>query len=389
MTPDLPEKVPSQRLEIFRKCYRHCALFPMPAVNWLWCIGACLIAALGFMVLSGLFLAINYQPDIDHAFSSVMTLERHVPAGWLVRAIHMGGATMLFAALYLHIGRGLWYGSYKAPREFVWISGLLLMSLFMMTAFAGYILPWGQMSYWGATVATHALGSIPLIGKPLTIFLLGSPELGNIALRRFFVLHFTIGFIAVALVMLHVLCLHSVGSTNPTEESAKPDTTLRPFHPFYTIKDATAVCLFLIIYAVLIFFLPQLIEKQANLFPANPFKTPPAISPEWYLAPFFAMLRAIPSQLGGLMVALSSVLLLFALPWLDRSPRHNARYRPFIRIGWVLFFISFLTLIIAGLAPASHLWIIMSRIALIIWFSVFLILLPYTSWKECQKETQP
>ncbi|MDF7673777.1 cytochrome b N-terminal domain-containing protein [Acetobacteraceae bacterium ESL0709] len=377
-----------QRLSAFRKIHEHFVNFPMPAVNWLWCLGACLITALGLMGLSGLFLAINYQPDIQHAFSSVMTLERRVPAGWLIRSLHMGGATMLFAALYLHIGRGLWYGSYKAPREFVWLSGLLLMALFMVTAFAGYILPWGQMSFWGATVATHAIGSIPLIGKSLLSLLLGGPELGDVALRRFFVLHFALGFIAVALVALHILCLHGVGSTNPTAESRKPDLTTRPFHPFYTIKDAIAVCVFLMVYTGLIFFLPQLIEKQANLLPANPFKTPPAISPEWYLAPFFAMLRAVPSQLGGLIIALSSIIVLFALPWLDRSPRHNARFRPLVSSGWILFFASFLTLTIAGLEPPSAFWILLSRVALVAWFSIFLILLPYASWRDCQQEVK-
>ncbi|WP_236646622.1 cytochrome b [Aristophania vespae] len=379
--PDL-EHQSGQRLSFLYSFYKHFSHYPMPPVNWFWCLGACLLAALGLMMLSGLFLAINYVPDTHQAFQAIVTIERHVPSGWLIRAIHMAGATMIFAALYLHIGRGLWYGSYKAPREFVWLTGLLLMALFMVTAFAGYVLPWGQMSYWGATVITHAIESIPFIGKPLLNFLLGGPELGDIALRRFFILHFTLGFVAVAIIALHILCLHAVGPTNPTLDSPQPKRVTRPFHPFYTIKDNIAVCVFLIIYTILIFYLPHLIEKQANLLPANSLKTPDTISPEWYLAPFFAMLRAVPSQLGGLAIAFASLLMLFALPWLDRSPKHNATYRPLVRLGWILFFTAFLTLIVAGLEPPSTWWIWLSRVALLIWFSVFLVILPYASFRE-------
>ncbi len=381
-TPTPPSHWLDRRLPFLRPFCRHMARFPMPPVNLLWTIGACLIAAFGLMIVSGIFLALHYQPDMTQAFESIEAIERRVPSGWLIRSIHAGGVSMLFAALYLHIGRGLWYGSYKAPRELVWLSGLIVMLLFMVTAFAGYVLPWGQMSYWGATVITHAVDAVPAIGHPLLVYLLGEETLGNIALHRFFILHFTLGFIIAALIGLHIICLHGTGSSNPTLDSPQPDKTTRPFAPFYVVKDSLAVCIFLALLAGLIFFLPGLLSKIDNITPANPLKTPADITPEWYLAPWFAMLRAIPSRLGGLIIAGSSLLVLFALPWLDISPRHNATYRPFIRIGMGLFFLAFLTLIVAGLQPATPLWAWISRGALLVWFLVFLVLLPFTAWQE-------
>ncbi|MXV44955.1 cytochrome b [Saccharibacter sp. 17.LH.SD] len=372
----------NKRLPFLRPLHQHFSRFPMPPVNGWWTLGACLIAIVLLMGASGLFLALNYTPDIQQAFSSIETIERRVPSGWLIRSLHMGGATVFFAALYLHIGRGLWYGSYKAPRELVWLSGLLLMVLFMTTAFAGYVLPWGQMSYWGATVITHAIEAIPALGKPLVTFLLGGNDLGTVALHRLFVLHFTLGFIVLAIIGLHVLCLHGVGSSNPTADSPTPITTTRPFHSDYSIKDGLAVCGVLIIYAILIFFLPDWLEKTSNLIPADPLKTPSDITPEWYLAPFYAMLRAVPSRLGGLIIAATSIIILFALPWLDQSPRHNATYRPTIRVGMTLAFMAFLTLGIAGLHTPSTIWLWLSRLSLIVWFSVFLLILPLTARHE-------
>lgn len=380
--PTPPSHWLDTRLPFLRPLCRHMARFPMPPVNWLWTIGACLMVAFALMVVSGIFLAFQYQPNIAQAFDSIEAIERRVPSGWLVRSIHTGGVSLLFGALYLHIGRGLWYGSYKAPRELVWLSGLIVMLLFMATAFAGYVLPWGQMSYWGATVITHAVEAIPGIGHPLLVYLLGEDTLGDVALHRFFILHFILGFIIAALIGLHILCLHGTGSSNPTLDSPQPDKTTRPFAPYYVVKDSLAVCIFLALLAGLIFFLPGLLGKIDNITPANPLKTPADITPEWYLAPWFAMLRAIPSRLGGLIVAAISLLSLFALPWLDRSPRHNATYRPYIRIGMSLFFLAFFVLIMAGLQPATSLWAWISRGAILIWFLVFFVLLPFTAWQE-------
>lgn len=380
--PHTPKNWLDQRLPFVRSLYRHMTQFPMPPVSFWWGFGACLIAALLFIGVSGLFLAINYTPDTQQAFNSIETIQRRIPSGWLIRSLHTGGVTMLFGALYLHIGRGLWYGSYKAPRELVWLTGLLLMMLFMCTAFAGYILPWGQMSYWGATVITHAIEAIPGIGKPLVTLLLGEDTLGTIALHRFFVLHFTLGFVAFALVALHVICLHGTGSSNPTLDSAHPITKTRPFHPYYSSKDGILISIFLLIYAILIFFLPDWLEKTSNLIPANPLKTPADITPEWYLAPFYAILKAVPSRLGGLVLAVLSILVLFALPWLDRSPRHNATYRPIIACGLTFAFTAFITLGAAGLHSSTPFWIWLSRISLIVWLGVFLGILPFVSYKE-------
>lgn len=371
-----------QRLPFLRWLHHHMATFPMPPVNGWWGLGACLITALCLMGLSGLFLAITYTPDIHQAFNAIEEIERRIPCGWLIRSIHTTGATMLFAALYLHIGRGLWYGSYKAPREFVWLSGLVLMALFMTTAFAGYVLPWGQMSYWGATVVTHAVSAVPVIGKPLLALLLGEDSLGTIALHRFFVLHFALGFIALAIVGLHVLFLHGTGSSNPTADSPQPITHTRPFFPYYSSKDGVIVCGFLLLYALIMFFLPDWVEKTSNIIPANPLKTPSDITPEWYLAPFYAMLRAVPSRLGGLIIAGSSLLVLVALPWLDRSPRHNATYRPMLRIGMVAVFVAFITLGAAGVHSPTALWLWLSRTAMCVWFGTFLIVLPLTARHE-------
>ncbi|MBE1724104.1 MULTISPECIES: cytochrome b [Acetobacteraceae] len=372
------------RLPFLRPFCQHMTRFPMPPVNLLWTLGACLMVAFGLMVVSGLFLSLHYQPDLAQAFDSVEAMERRVPSGWLIRSIHTGGVSLLFAALYLHVGRGLWYGSYKAPRELVWLSGLFLMLLFMTTAFAGYVLPWGQMSYWGATVITHAVEAIPGIGHGLLVYLLGEDTLGGVALHRFFILHFTLGFIIAAVVGLHILCLHGTGSSNPTLDSPHPDRTTRPFAPFYVVKDCLAVCVFLALFAGLIFFLPGLLGKLDNIIPANPLKTPTDITPEWYLAPWFAMLRAVPSRLGGLIAAATSLLVLFILPWLDQSPRHNATYRPLARMGLGLFFIAFIILILAGMNRATPLWVWLSRGAMLVWFLTFLGLLPLAAYRERQ-----
>lgn len=373
-----------RRLPFLRPFRTHFDSYPMPPVNWLWSLGACLMAGLCLLVASGLFLALFYTPDAGPhgAFAALDALKRRVPCGWLLQGLHAGGASMLFAALYIHVGRGLWYGSYKAPRELVWLSGLTLLLLFMTTAFAGYVLPWGQMSYWGATVITNAVESVPYIGKPLMVYLLGGEGLGTIALHRFFVLHIALGFFAFVLVTLHILCLHGVGTSNPTLGGPRPVKATRPFAPYYTAKDGLAVCVFLFLYAVLVFFLPGWIENALNILPADPLHTPPDITPEWYLAPYFAMLRAIPSRLGGLIVAAGSLAVLFALPWLDRSKLHNATWRPLLRFGWPLWFAAFLTLTAAGLHTPTPLWVGLSRGALVVWFIVPCLLMPLAARRE-------
>lgn len=372
----------NRRLPFLAPFWQHFENYPMPPVNWLWGLGACLIVGLCLLVASGAFLALSYTAVPTLAFQAINNIERHVPAGWFLRGLHAGGASMLFAALYLHVGRGLWYGSYKAPRELVWWSGLCLMLLFMTTAFAGYVLPWGQMSYWGATVITNAVGDIPIIGPPLLAYLLGGEGLGDVALHRFFILHMVLGFFAFVLVALHILCLHGVGTSNPTLGGPRPVRTTRPFVPYYATKDGLVVCVFLLFYAALVFFLPDWLENPVNLLPANPLRTPANITPEWYLAPWFAMLRAIPSRLGGLVVAATSLAMLFILPWLDRSKIHNATWRPLLRFGWPLFFMGFLTLAAAGEHPPTEGWVWISRVAIAVWFLVPCLLVPLSAKRE-------
>lgn len=371
-----------ERLPFLKPLCRHIVRFPVPPVNLLWTLGACLIVGFALMLTSGVFLSLHYDSHIEQAFASIEAIDRRIPSGWLLHSFHTGGVSLLFAALYIHLARGLWYGSYKAPRELVWLSGLTLMLLFMVTAFAGYVLPWGQMSYWGATVITHAIEAIPGIGRPLITYLLGESTLGAVALHRFFILHFALGFIIAAIIGLHILLLHGTGSSNPTLDSPHPVHKTRPFIPFYAFKDGLAVCGFLALLTGVIFFFPALLTKISNTIPADPLKTPVDITPEWYLAPYFAILRAIPSRLGGLILAIGSIAILFILPWLDRSPRYNATYRPFLRIGLVIFFAAFLTLTIAGLQKVTPLWLWLSRGSLAVWFFVFLVLIPLTAYQE-------
>ncbi|WP_408874001.1 cytochrome bc complex cytochrome b subunit [Gluconobacter roseus] len=362
---------------------REYVTFPMPRnLNALWSFGAFLIVTMAFMIASGLFLAINYTPDITQAFANVEAIDRQIPSGWFIRSLHMGGVTMLFACLYIHLGRGLWYGSYKAPRELLWLTGLGLMLMVMVTAFAGYVLPWGQMSYWGATVVLNAVHAIPLIGHPLSELLLGGETLGNIALHRLFVLHFTMAFAILGVITLHVAALHVVKSNNPTGiDPTSPAQTL-PFHPYYTSRDGFALCLFLMVYAGLVFFLPGLLTLADNYIQANPLITPRDIRPEWYFAPFYAILRAVPSRLGGLILATGSLAVLFALPWLDRSPIRPATRRPLVRLSLPLAFASFILLGVAGMHPPTEAWLTISRMAMVWWFIHFLLVMPLASERE-------
>lgn len=373
------------RLPVISAFRREYIDFAMPRnLNYLWNFGAFATIALALLVLSGLFLAINYTPTTAAAFASIETIDRAVASGWFVRAIHMGGVSMLFAALYVHLARSLYYGSYKAPREVLWLTGLGLLLLIMVAAFAGYILPWGQMSYWGATVVINAIKAIPLVGRPLTNWLLGADGLGDAALHRIYVLHFTTAFATLGVIALHVMALHMTGSNNPTgAEPSGPDETI-PFHPYYTTKDGLGICLFLGVYAVLIFFLPNFLTLSDNYLQADPLVTPGDITPEWYFAPFYAILRAVPFKLGGLMAAAGSIAVLFAIPWLDRSPVRSARARPLLRMAFVPLILSFLALGLAGMHAPTWGWLWLSRVATLVWYGYFLILLPTLSARECR-----
>ncbi|QQX91688.1 cytochrome b N-terminal domain-containing protein [Gluconobacter sphaericus] len=383
-TPDTePPGWLEHRLPVMSLLRHHYVAFPMPRnLNALWSFGAFLIVTMAFMVASGLFLAINYTPDITQAFASVEAIDRQIPSGWFIRSLHMGGVTMLFGCLYIHIGRSLWYGSYKAPRELLWLTGLGLMLMVMVTAFAGYVLPWGQMSYWGATVILNAVHAVPVIGQPLSELLLGGDTLGNVALHRLFVLHFTMAFAILGVIALHVAALHVVKSNNPSGvDPVSPKQTL-PFHPYYTSRDGFALCLFLMVYAGLVFFLPDLLTLADNYVQANPLVTPRDIRPEWYFAPFYAILRAVPSRLGGLLLASGSLAVLFVLPWLDRSAIRPAAQRPMVRMSLHLAFAAFILLGITGMHAPTPAWLLASRVAIAWWFIHFLLVTPLASERE-------
>ncbi len=349
--------------------------YAMPRnLNYLWNFGAFVTVSLALLLLSGIFLAVNYTATAAAAFASVETIDRQVPSGWLVRSIHMGGVSMFFAALYIHLWRSLYYGSYKAPREVLWLTGMLLMVMVMAAAFAGYVLPWGQMSYWGLTVASHALSSVPLIGRGLGGWLLGGPVLGDTALHRIYVLHFVVAFAVVGVVVLHVVALHVTGSNNPLGIAVKSARDTVPFHPFYTTKDGLGLTLFALVFAVLVFFLPGWLTLPDNYLEANPLSTPADITPEWYFAPFYAILRAGGGL--GLLLSAGSIAVLFALPWLDTSPVRSARFRPLFRPLLVLLLLSFVLLGVAGFQPPSGVWLVLSRIATAYWLLFFLAGLP-------------
>ncbi|MEM5516685.1 cytochrome b N-terminal domain-containing protein [Henriciella sp. AS95] len=343
------------RLPVVRLAYDSFVDFPTPKnLNYWWTFGGILAVCLMTQILTGVVLAMHYTPTVDGAFASVERIMRDVPFGWLIRYIHANGASMFFLAVYIHMFRGLYYGSYKAPREILWILGCVIFLLMMGTAFLGYVLPWGQMSYHGANVITGLIGAVPIIGDSIKAWLMGGPSIGNQTLQRFFSLHYLLPFMIAGVVILHIWALHVPGNNNPTgvearkdPEGLKKDTV--PFHPYYTIKDAFAIVVFLIIFATFVFYAPNVLGHADNYIEANPLVTPAHIVPEWYLLPFYAILRAITFNIGpidakllGVIAMFGSIAILFLLPWLDTSKVKSMRYRPVAR----QFFLGF---VVAGL----------------------------------------
>jgi quinol-cytochrome oxidoreductase complex cytochrome b subunit len=359
--------------------------YPTPKnLNYLWNFGSLAGITLVIMIISGLFLAMNYNPSVAHAFDSVERIMREVNGGWLIRYIHMNGASMFFIVVYIHIFRGLYYGSYKNPRELLWILGVVILLLMMATAFMGYVLPWGQMSYWGATVITNLFSAFPF-GEGIVEWLWGGFSVGNPTLNRFFVLHYLLPFLIIAVVMLHLVSLHRFGSSNPTGiEIPKKDKI--PFHPYYTFKDLYGLSIYLMVYAFFIFFAPNFFGEPDNYIPANPLVTPPHIVPEWYFLPFYAILRSIPSKLGGVLAMFSAVVVLALVPWLDRHSVRSARYRPiFKKLFWV-FLLNCLVLGWVGANPPEGSFIIIGRLATMYYFAHFFVIYPLLSIyeKPCQ-----
>jgi ubiquinol-cytochrome c reductase cytochrome b subunit len=301
---------------------------------------------------------------------------RDVNYGWLIRYIHTTGASVFFAVVYIHIFRGLYYGSYKAPRELLWWLGVIILLLMMATAFFGYTLPWGQMSFWGATVITNLFSAIPVIGESVVTWLWGGFTVGDPTLNRFYALHYLLPFVIVAVVGLHLVALHRFGSNNPTGIDTKDPADTIPFHPYYTVKDLFGFIVLLLVFGWFVFYEPNALLNSDNYIPANPGITPSHIVPEWYLLPFYAILRSIPNKLAGVIAMLTSILVLFALPWLDTSPVRSARFRPIFKVFYWLLVADCVLLTYAGEQPPEGTWLIISRIAAAYYFGHFFLVLP-------------
>ena len=319
--------------------------YPVPRnLNYLWTFGGILMVMLVSQILTGVVLAMHYTPHATLAFSSVEHIMRDVNYGWLIRYIHMNGASMFFIVVFIHIFRGLYFGSYKPPREILWWLGIVILLLMMATAFMGYVLPWGQMSFWGATVITNLFSAIPLVGDKIVTLLWGGFSVDNATLNRFFALHYLLPFVIAGVVVLHIWALHVHGSNNPLGIDTRGPQDTIPFHPYYTIKDAFGVAVFLIFFAFFVFFAPNMLGHPDNYIPANPMVTPAHIVPEWYFLPFYAILRSvtfdilfIDAKLGGVLAMFGSILILFLLPWLDTSRVRSGRFRPVFKIFFWIF----------------------------------------------------
>ena len=379
------------RLPIFTFMHHELHEYPTPRnLSYMWNFGSLAGIVLVVMIITGITLAMQYTAHVDYAFESVERIMRDVNYGWLIRYIHMNGASFFFIVVYIHMFRGLYYGSYKAPREVLWGLGVIILLLMMATAFMGYVLPWGQMSFWGATVITNLFSAIPWIGDALVTWLWGGFSVDNPTLNRFYALHYLLPFVIVAVVVLHLWALHRFGSNNPLGIDAKGPQDKIPFHPYYTAKDAFGLGVFLTIFAAVVFFAPNYMGHPDNYIPADPLVTPSHIVPEWYFLPFYAMLRAITfdigipftgiiiieAKLGGVIVMFASILVLFFLPWLDTSPVRSSRFRPLHKqFFWILAAVSVM-LGYVGSQPPEEPWVTVGQICTFWYFFHFLVILP-------------
>jgi ubiquinol-cytochrome c reductase cytochrome b/c1 subunit len=372
-----------QRMPIFTMMQKEYGSFPTPRnFNYFWNFGALAMVNLVIMIATGVFLAMHYTPHTSMAFDSVERIMRDVNYGWLMRYVHANGASMFFIVVYVHIWRGMYYGSYKAPRELLWMLGVAIFLLMMATAFMGYVLPWGQMSFWGATVITNLFSAFPVVGEWIVQLLWGGFSVDNPTLNRFFSLHYLLPFVIVGVVFLHVVALHITGSNNPLGIEPKGPQDTLPFHPYYTAKDSFGLVIYFIVFAAIVFFAPNYLGHPDNYIPADPLVTPAHIVPEWYFLPYYAILRAVPDKLGGVLMMFGSILVWFVLPWLDRSPVRSMRFRPIARIAFLLWTVAFLVLLYCGGKPAEEPYVTISRIAAAYYFAYFLVILPLLSRLE-------
>ncbi|MEE2661610.1 MAG: cytochrome b/b6 [Pseudomonadota bacterium] len=394
------------RLPVFSFMSHELYEYPTPRnLNYWWNFGSLAGIVLVIMIVTGITLAMHYTPHTDHAFDSVERIMRDVNYGWLIRYIHMNGGSMFFIVVYIHIFRGLYFGSYKAPREILWILGVVILLLMMATAFMGYVLPWGQMSFWGATVITNLFSAIPWgIGDWIVTLLWGGFAVDNPTLNRFFSLHYLLPFLIVGVVVLHIWALHVHGSNNPIGIDTKGEQDVIPFHPYYTIKDMFGLGVFLTFFALFVFFAPNFFGEPDNYIPANSLSTPAHIVPEWYFLPFYAILRAVPdnfiggwttewlgfiifeAKLAGVLAMFGAIAVLFILPWLDRSPVRSSRFRPMYKWFFWIFLIDCLVLGYVGAKPAEGVFIIIGRVATAWYFIHFLVVIPLLAKFETPKE---
>ena len=368
------------RLPIFSMVNHTLHDYPTPRnLNYFWNFGSLAGLSLVIMIVTGIVLAMSYTPHVDYAFESVERIMRDVNHGWLIRYIHMNGASFFFIVVFIHMFRGLYYGSYKAPRELLWMLGVVIFLLMMATAFMGYVLPWGQMSFWGATVITNLFSAVPFVGDSLVTFLWGGFSVDNPTLNRFFALHYLMPFVIAGVVILHIVALHKFGSNNPLGIDMTGPQDSIPFHPYYTIKDFFGISVFLTVFAAAVFFFPNAMGHPDNYIPANALQTPAHIVPEWYFLPFYAILRAVPDKLGGVLAMFGAIAVLFILPWLDRSPVRSAKFRPIFKIFFWVFFADCILLGYLGAMPAEGIYVVLSRIATVWYFAHFLLILPILS----------
>ncbi|MFO0998179.1 MAG: cytochrome b N-terminal domain-containing protein [Alphaproteobacteria bacterium] len=365
------------RLPVFSFMQHELHEYPTPKnLNYWWNFGSLAGICLVIMIATGVVLAMQYTPNVDLAFTSVERIMRDVNYGWLLRYTHMNGASMFFAVVYIHVFRGLYYGSYKSPREVLWWLGIIILLLMMATAFMGYVLPWGQMSFWAATVITNLFSAFPVVGEPVVTWLWGGFSVDNPTLNRFYSFHYLLPFVIVGVVMLHLVALHRHGSGNPLGIDRKGPQDSIPFHPYYTVKDLYGLGVFMIVYMALVFFAPNMLGETINYVPANPLVTPPHIVPEWYFLPYYAILRSIPDKLLGVIAMFASILILFVLPWLDTSRVRSARFRPIYKWLFWVFLIDCAILGWIGANPPEGKYLVIGRLATAYYFLHFLIIMP-------------
>ena len=385
------------RLPVFTFMQHELHEYPTPKnLNYWWNFGSLAGIVLVIMITTGIVLAMHYTPHTAFAFDSIERIMRDVNYGWLIRYVHMNGGSAFFIVVYIHIFRGMYFGSYKSPRERLWILGVVILICMMATFFLGYVLPWGQMSFWGATVITSLFSAIPVIGDWIVTLLWGGFSIDNPTLNRFFSLHYLMPFVLVGVIVLHIVALHQHGSSNPIGIDTKGPQDQLPFHPYYTVKDLFGLGVFLVLFFFFVFFAPNFFGEPDNYIEANPLQTPPHIVPEWYFLPFYAILRAftadafiywpiswlMSAKLAGVLAMFGSIMVLFVLPWLDWSPVRSARYRPLYKqFFWLLFIDCFVLGWVGANAPEGH-FVIIGQVATAYYFGHFIVILPLLSLFE-------